>query len=430
MSRKCLIGLLSILLGNSGMALAHAEEGLKAGAAKVDITPPLGYALWGYSVRKDNPSTGIHDRLFARALVLATQEQRIAIVALDLGRAPTRTSVAAIRARVKEACGIEHFFLVASHTHSGPVLEVITWPTPERSYVRQLESQLVEVIVQAAKKLEPAHVGVISKTHSFNRNRHSRLPDAPVDRQMLVLRVATPGGKPIAHAVNLAAHPVMLNSRDCRFSADFPGAMASLVEKETGVPCLFLQGASGDLSPNPRKEQNHVTFGEQIGKEVLDLLKDLRCQPMKPNRLSVREDDFTFPCRVDISNPLVFTAFSSYFFPDLIAFYEREYREGVRPHLTTALLDNRIGFVGVSGEFFAGHALALRQRARLEHLFFLGYCNDYQQYFPTIEAAAQGGYGTDISTCSATIGAGERIMDRALMRLFQMRGRFPTDLPP
>src|SRR5207237_2260081 len=63
--------------------------------------------------------------------------------------------------------------------------------------------------------------------------------------------------------------------------------------------------------------------------------------------------------------------------------------------MTTVLLDGRLGFVGVSGEFFCGHALQLKRRARLEHLFFLGYCNDYQQYFPTIEAAAEGGYGAD-----------------------------------
>ena len=91
--------------------------------------------------------------------------------------------------------------------------------------------------------------------------------------------------------------------------------------------------------------------------------------------------------------------------------------------LTTALLDGRIGFVGVSGEFFCGHALSLKRRARLEHLFFLGYCNDYQQYFPTLEASAEGGYGTDLYVSPVELGAGERIMDRALLHLYQMRGR-------
>jgi hypothetical protein len=109
--------------------------------------------------------------------------------------------------------------------------------------------------------------------------------------------------------------------------------------------------------------------------------------------------------------------------PGGIAFYERAHRDGVRPHLTTALLGERIGFVGVSGEFFCGHALDLRRRARLEHLFFLGYCNDYQQSFPSIEAASEGGYGTEPTVAPAELGAGERVMDRALIQLYQMRGR-------
>jgi hypothetical protein len=107
----------------------------------------------------------------------------------------------------------------------------------------------------------------------------------------------------------------------------------------------------------------------------------------------------------------------------LIAFYEREYRDGVRPRLSAALLDGRIGFVGVSGELFCGHALELRRRARLEHLFVFGYCNDYQQYLPTIEAASEGGYGTEPFAAPAALGAGERIMDRALIHLYQMRGK-------
>src|SRR3954466_2429748 len=94
-----------LLTVNSG----HAES-LKAGAAKVDITPPIGYPMWGYGARHDAPSLGTLDPLRARALVLATDEERIALVSLDLGRAPTRQSTAAIRARVKASVGIEHIF--------------------------------------------------------------------------------------------------------------------------------------------------------------------------------------------------------------------------------------------------------------------------------------------------------------------------------
>ena len=96
-SRLLLIGLYLILAES-----ARADE-LKAGAAKIDITPPSGYPMWGYGARHDAASVGVLDPLQARALVLAAGNERIALVSLDLGRAPTRQSTAAIRARVK-AC--------------------------------------------------------------------------------------------------------------------------------------------------------------------------------------------------------------------------------------------------------------------------------------------------------------------------------------
>jgi hypothetical protein len=404
-------------------SLSAAE--LHAGAAKTDITPPTGYAMWGYAARHDKASEGVLDALHARALVLAVGEKRIALVSLDLGRAPTRQSMATIRARLKTAVEIEHVFFVASHTHHGPVIELDGWPSPEKSYVRELERKLGDVVIAAAKAMKPARLGVAAREVPLNRNRHSKLADKPVDRELLVLRVEDTDGKPIAHAVNFAAHPTMLEAKLLKFSADYPGVMLALVEKETGVPCLFLQGAAGDLSANPGSEPGPAKFGQALGREVLGLVAKVRCPPSEKPSLAVREEDFSFTSRIDIGNSVVKTALSLAFFRELIDFYEREYREGVRPHLSVALLDGRIGFVGVSGEFFCGHSLALKRRARLEHLFFLGYCNDYQQYFPTIEAVAEKGYGTDPAVAPAEIGAGERIMDRALIHLFQMRGLIP-----
>ena len=69
-----------------------AADDLKAGAAKIDITPPVGYAMWGYGARHDSPSVGVLDPLLARALVLGVGNEKIALVSLDLGRAPPRQS--------------------------------------------------------------------------------------------------------------------------------------------------------------------------------------------------------------------------------------------------------------------------------------------------------------------------------------------------
>jgi neutral ceramidase len=403
----------------------RAEE-LQAGAAVIDITPPTGFPMWGYAARRDAPCVGVRDRLKARALVLAVGKEKLALVSLDLGRAPTRRSTAAIRKLVDRA-GVGTIFLVGSHTHHGPVLELDSWPTPKTSYVRSLEKKIAAVILAADRARVPARLGVASKQLSLNRNRHSKRKEKPVDRELLVLRVEDRKGKVLAHAVNFAAHPTMLPARLREFSADYVGVLAREVERVTAAPCLFLQGAAGDLSPNPSKGWNPDTFGKELAGEVLALARTIEATRGEKATLKSHEEDFRFRCRLPLDNPIIALLLGQAFFPELIAFYEREYREGVRPHLSIALLDGQIGFVGVSGEFFSGHALALKRRARLEHLFFLGYCNDYQQYFPTIEAASEGGYGTEPHIAPAEIGAGEQIMNHALIALYRLRGKLPPE---
>src|ERR1043166_464576 len=200
-------------------SVANAEP-LKAGAARIDITPPTGYPMWGYAARKDAPSVGVRNPLQARAAVLAVGNDKVAFVSLDLGRPPTRNSMANIRKSLKAATGIETIFLVASHTHHGPVLELDDWPKKEKPYVRVLEEKIVKVITDADKALQPTKLGISSHEIPFNRNRHSKKPNPPVDKEMIIIRLDDAKGKPIAHLVHFAAHPTMLPHKLHEFSHD------------------------------------------------------------------------------------------------------------------------------------------------------------------------------------------------------------------
>jgi hypothetical protein len=147
---------LSLALLLPGLLGAPARAaGLEAGTARMDITPPVGGPLWGFFDRGANPSTGVRDPLQARALVLAVGADRMALVSLDLGRAPTRDITNSLRRRLLAAVGIEHLFLVGSHTHCGPMLERDDIP-PDKPYVRQLEDKLFHLVVTASKALQPA----------------------------------------------------------------------------------------------------------------------------------------------------------------------------------------------------------------------------------------------------------------------------------
>src|SRR5205823_5481664 len=114
--------------------------------------------------------------------------------------------------------------------------------------------------------------------------------------------------------------------------------------------------------------------GQALATVAMEMSKTIKPTVSKNVQVDGRLEHFRFRSRVDLGKPGVKALFSAAFFPELVAFYEREYQDGVRPQLTTVLLDGRIGLVGVSGEFFCTHSLLLKKRARLDHLLFLGYC--------------------------------------------------------
>ena len=99
-----------------------AESSFMAGVAAVDVTPPPGQPLWGYSNRP-KPATGKLDPLMARALVLACGDTKAVIVTLDLGRTPEDPLLAVLRARTLSKHGIGNLLVTASHTHAAPSLE-------------------------------------------------------------------------------------------------------------------------------------------------------------------------------------------------------------------------------------------------------------------------------------------------------------------
>src|SRR5262249_45217026 len=74
-------------------------------------------------------------------------------------------------------------------------------------------------------------------------------PTGAADDTVLVAKVVAEGGRLAGTLVNYACHPTPLAWENALLSPDYVGAMREVVEKHTGVPCVFLQGASGDLGP-------------------------------------------------------------------------------------------------------------------------------------------------------------------------------------
>src|ERR1700736_410648 len=190
------------------MLSAHAADLiLEAGVAKVDITPSFNGPMYGYANRKCGPSNGVHDHLFAKALVLRTGESRLAIVTLDLGSIVS----ANLRREVADKLGIPVLLLSASHTHSAPSFlspsgEAPSEPPP---YLQELEHKIFTAVEQASKSMFPARLGIGRGSMQLGYNRLvvrddgraravfdnlERVPHGPVDPEFTLLRVEDMSG--------------------------------------------------------------------------------------------------------------------------------------------------------------------------------------------------------------------------------------------
>src|SRR5674476_496033 len=155
-----------LLLALAAVPLGAA--GMRAGVARVDITPRGPIWMSGYASR-NHASEGVRQTLWARALAIeAGSGGRVAIVTTDLVGLPAEVS-GQVAARVRRQFGIERarLLLNSSHTHTGPVVwpalaTMFDGPPAEeaklREYAARLVDDLVSVIGKAIADLSPAEV--------------------------------------------------------------------------------------------------------------------------------------------------------------------------------------------------------------------------------------------------------------------------------
>lgn len=404
-----IIGLLSIqliVLPRLGFAQ------LQAGVAQTNVTPPIGGLMYGYSARGKNVSEGVHDSLYARALVLQDGNIKLAIVTLDLGTI-TQENKTNINKIIREQTDIGHILLAVSHSHSTP-RPVPDFPSAENPWIREEERKIIEAIIEADKNLVPARIGVgwgeVCEGHNrrmiradgklvmFWGNR-DRIPTNPVDYQLGVIRIEGSDG-PIATLVNFTCHPVVLGPENLLISADYPGAMMRMVKDEIGGQVMFLQGACGDINPFWDKtppDEGAFEQVEKMGRTIADEVKRVSRSIFdfeETPKISVYTEVIQLASRVDTSRT----------------------DRNIRAEINTILIGEDIALATFPGEFFVEHGLNLKRNSPFKHTFFVGYCNNKLGYFPTIRGTIEGGYGASSATV-VEIGAGERLVNRALINL-------------
>ena len=236
--------------------------------AWADITPPANiyHRMWGAA--KHERATGVHRPLRATVAVFAPLAQnggRQILLALDhcvMGAAEHAQLVA----RVAGIGGVaeEEILVVFSHTHGAGLMGLDRASLPGGDlipgYLQTLGERAGELVKQCVASLAPACIvhgqgrcSLAAHRDFWDGARQQFVcgfnPGGPADDTVIVARVTADDGKVLASVVNYACHPTTLAWDNTLISPDYIGAMREVVERDTGAPCLFLQGASGELGP-------------------------------------------------------------------------------------------------------------------------------------------------------------------------------------
>ncbi len=274
------------------------QASCRAGVARCDITPPIGiyHRMWGAALH--DRATGVHRPLEATLLWLestspATTAPQI-IVVMDhciLDAQELKSIRQSIHASTN--AGYDNILVTMSHTHGSG------WMSRTRSHLPGGELLGPYLDGLAVRMGELAHEAQSRVTHAtmvygsgrcclaahrdfFDEERVCYIcgfnPKGPADDTLLIAKICDNTGNNLATIVNYACHPTTLAWDNTLISPDWVGAMREVIEQSERCPCLFLQGASGDLGPRDGFVGDTAVAdrnGKQVGYAVLSALATL-----------------------------------------------------------------------------------------------------------------------------------------------------------
>jgi neutral ceramidase len=449
--------------GLSSLGAVDSND-LKAGAAAVKITPPVGINMAGYYF--DRAAEGTHDDLYSKALVIEQSGTRVALVTLDL-ISTTRPMVEAARQQIERATGLrgDHVMISATHAHTGPVLsgrgarEAAQGAAKDISerYSSDLPKLIAESVRLAVSRLEPARAAAVigREEHlSFNRRFFMRdgtvgwnpgklnpaivRPAGPIDPDVGVIywEALHSNKTALATYVNFAMHPDTVGGLS--FSADYPGTLSRLLGdyKGSNMVTLFANGTCGNINhvdvnwANPQKGPAEASrIGTILSAAVLQSYKQLQPVKLGPLRSRTQMVKLGLPeiKAGDIAKARAIavrygTKDEPKFLEKVEAFRTLDVaaREG-RPQeveVQVIALGNEIAWVSLPGEIFVELGLAIKKASPFRYTMIAELANGSIGYIPDRKAYAEGNYEPVSARCAA--GSGEQLVETALRLLNEL----------
>jgi hypothetical protein len=435
---------------------ARAGE-LRVGASALSITPPVGTPMAGYyHVRV---AEGVHDDLYAKALVLEKDGTKAALVALDL-ISTTSSLVQEAREQIERSTGVPgaHVMISATHAHTGPVLSrrglrddyLGGRADLVQRYTGALPATIARVVRQAEAALVPVRVSVghgHEETLAYNRRYHMTdgtvgwnpgllnakilKPAGPIDPDVPVVAFSSFANKPLALYVNFAVHLDTIGG--LQISADMPATLAKLLTEVQGpeMITLYTTGTCGDvnhINVQWGKKQGGFDTAARTGivlaAAVLRTFPQLK--PIEPGALRCRSAIVSLPLPKiepdeakrareiirrmgDPGSP------QPSFLETVQAFkvLDVEARAGKPQEVEVQViaLGNDIAWVSLPGEIFVELGLEIKQDSPFRHTILAELANGSVGYVPARRAYAQGNYEVVSARCAE--GSGERLVKAA-----------------
>jgi hypothetical protein len=394
---------------------------VEAGVARVNLTPPLEMkaALGGYGERLSKPAVGVHDAVWAKALVLSQGDRRFALVTADVLAFPPGFKAAVLERLKPEDWTSDQVMLLPSHTHTSIDMMALHPRNlfalaPVGVFHKELFELTANRVAQVIRDAGQAHASIRADSRTVpvpDRNRNRRPRGATHDPDLTVTRIDTSAGRPLAVLVNWTAHPTFMDPSDMLFSGDWPGHLQRTLEALIGPPVtvMFYNGAEGDQSPTPPPDcGSNWERAERYGRD-LGLTAWRTWEKLRPAEVA----EFAF-ATVSIGLP------KRQWHPDFMKTGGAEYglNEAMMPRFveqlvpletwSTALRLGDLVIAGVPGELAA--ALGLEGKARVRQLTGApcatigGLADEWVSYILPAEQYRLGGYEASMCFYGETLG--------------------------
>ncbi len=381
---------------------------MRLGTAQIQITPPVGVELSGYVLRQQ-PSTGVLDDLWARALYFAHEDERLLWLHGDL-LGFDRDWALRLRETVAREAGLalRQVLLTATHSHAGPATVALReCGRPDAAYLRELEDALHDVARAAQAAPQPVTLRGAEGHCELGRDRRAASAWSHTDHRLPVLAFVAKSGQTVAVWANYAMHNVALGHGNRLISGDVAGEAARRVAQALpGAPVVLItNGACGNLNP-PELATDPApmrAYGAELARALLEALS--RAEPCAEQTLwsgeravaldllpltaeQVRASAARASAQAE-GQPRILRAMAAWRDETLELVRQGAHRQTMMAVHAVRLGPLRLACLGA--EVFSRMADELRA-ALGPHSYVVGYADGDMGYLPVPEVYAEGGY--------------------------------------